>query len=357
MLPVSQPLRVALIGYGQSGKIFHAPFITTTPGLQLAVVGSSQPAKVLADYPDVEVVSAEAAVVHPAIDMVVIATPNDRHAPLAHAALTAGKHVVVDKPFTLSLMEARQLIALAQANHCLLSVFQNRRWDSDYLAVKAALAQQLVGKVTHFESHIDRYRPKVLARWREQASPGAGLWWDLGPHLVDQVLQLFGLPDTVTAQLAAMRDGALSDDWAHVVLAYSDELRVILHATSLAASGSPRFVVHGTLGSLIKRKADIQEDHLKAGISPRTANWGLDPDPLCIYDSTGAVREAPAPNGDFGTYYRAMQAALAAGGPNPTPPAHILGVMAVLEAARDSDRHSKTMALPLTDAERTVWTL
>ncbi len=351
----NQPIRVALIGYGQSGKIFHAPFISTTPGLQLTVVGSSQPATVLADYPEVEVVPTEAAAVHPAIDVVVIATPNDRHAPLAQLALAAGKHVVVDKPFALSLGEARQLVALAQDKQRLLSVFQNRRWDSDYVAVKAALAQQLIGRVTHFESHIDRYRPKVLDRWREQALPGSGLWWDLGPHLIDQVLQLFGLPDAVTAQLAVMRDGAQSDDWAHVVLAYGDGLRIILHATSLAAGGSPRFIVHGTLGSLIKRKADIQEDQLKAGIGPGATGWGLDPDPLLIYDSNGTLRQAPAPSGDFGAYYRAIQAALATGSPNPVLPAHALGVMAVLETAKASHLQAKTLVLPLTDEERAAW--
>lgn len=208
------PLQVALIGYGFVGKAFHAPLINSVPGLELSVVSSRDADKVHADLPQVQVIADPLeAIRHPQVDLVVIASPNATHAPLAKAALAAGKDVVVDKPFTLDLAEARELIALAEKHGRLLSVFQNRRWDSDYLGVKQVIEQGLIGQVSHFESHIDRYRPQVRVRWREQNLPGSGLWFDLGPHMVDQALQLFGLPLSVQANIATLRANAEVNDW------------------------------------------------------------------------------------------------------------------------------------------------
>lgn len=348
-------IRVALIGYGFAGRTFHAPLIAAVPGLRLSVVGSRQPEVVRADFPGVAVVDAETAATHAEADLVVVAAPNDRHAPLARAALRAGKHVVVDKPFALTLAEARDLAALAKAQNRLISVFQNRRWDSDYRGIEAAIACGLVGEVRHFESRIDRYRPQVRDRWRERAIPGAGLWYDLGPHLIDQALRLFGLPDSVTAQLAVLREGAQADDWAHVVLAYADGPRVILHASLLAAGGSNRFTVHGSLGSLVKRSADRQEDQLRQGIRPGADGWGNDAEPTLLYDGSGAVRELQTPPGDYRDYYRAIRTALAAGGSNPVTPAQAIAVMAVLETATASHAQGKTLPLPLTAEERAEW--
>lgn len=351
LLPANE-IRVALIGYGYSGRTFHAPLIAAVPGLRLIVVGSRQPAAVRADFPDVAVVDAEAAATHEDVDLVVIAAPNDRHAVLGQTALRSGKHVVVDKPFALTLVEARGLVALAKARGRLISVFQNRRWDSDYLAVTAAIGQGLVGKVWHFESRIDRFRPQVRDRWRERAVPGAGLWYDLGPHLIDQALELFGLPDSVTAQLAVLREGARIDDWAHIVLGYADGLRVILHASMLAAGGAVRFAVHGDLGSLVKRGSDCQETQLLQGMRPGADDWGNDPDPTLFFDGSGSARELQTPPGDYRRYYRAIHTALAAGGPNPVTPAKAIAVMAVLETAMASHAQGKTLSLPLTAEER-----
>ncbi|HEU4669962.1 MAG TPA: oxidoreductase, partial [Dyella sp.] len=246
------PIRVGLIGYGYAGKTFHAPLIRATPGMELVAVASRDATKVHVDLPDMRVLpTPEALVADDAIDLVVIATPNDTHAPLASAALRAGRHVVIDKPMALDLAEARALVALADTSPGRLSVFHNRRWDSDYLAVKQAIDEGAIGEVVHFESHIDRYRPVVRDRWRESAGPGAGIWYDLGPHLVDQALQLFGLPERVHAGLAIQRAGGLSDDWAHVRLDYGAR-QVIVHASMLVAGGARRFVVHGTHGSLVK---------------------------------------------------------------------------------------------------------
>ncbi|PLB94655.1 oxidoreductase, partial [Klebsiella pneumoniae] len=261
-------INIALIGYGFVGKTFHAPLIRSVPGLNLAFVASRDEEKVKRDLPDVTVIaSPEAAVQHPDVDLVVIASPNATHAPLARLALNAGKHVVVDKPFTLDMQEARELIALAEEKQRLLSVFHNRRWDSDYLGIRQMIEQGTLGAVKHFESHFDRFRPEVRVRWREQNVPGSGLWFDLGPHLIDQALQLFGLPQSVQGNIATLRDGAEINDWAHVVLNYPAH-KVILHCSMLVAGGSSRFTVHGDKGSVIKARADQQESQLLAGVVP-----------------------------------------------------------------------------------------
>jgi predicted dehydrogenase len=250
--PVTTPaLRVGLIGYGYAGKTFHAPLIAAVPGLQLAAVASRDAAKVHADWPGTEVLADPQALLQRAnLDLVVIATPNDSHYPLARAALAAGRHVVVDKPFTLTLAEARELQALAAQRGRLLSVFHNRRWDGDFLTLRALLAAGTLGRVVHLESRFDRFRPQVRQRWRESAQAGAGLWCDLGPHLLDQALQVFGPPRGIVLDQAALRDGAQADDWFLAQLRY-DGLRVTLHASALAAAPGPRFTVHGTHGSWV----------------------------------------------------------------------------------------------------------
>jgi predicted dehydrogenase len=338
------PLRVSLIGYGFAGRTFHAPLIRAVPGLSLAFVASRDAGKVHADLPEVEVIEDPLrAATDPRADLVVIASPNDSHASLAHAALSAGRNVVVDKPFTLSLAEARGLGALAQERNRLLSVFQNRRWDTDYLAVRQAIDDGLIGDVVHLESHIDRYRPQPRQRWREQAGAGSGVLWDLGPHLVDQALQLLGLPDTVQASVAVQREGALVDDWMHVVLGFGAR-RAILHAGMLAAGGSHRFLVHGTHGSVVKRQADPQEAQLIAGLRPGDAQWGFDEDDLHVYDDTGTARRVAVPRGDQSRYYAAICDALLGRGASPVPPEQAIAVMAVLEAAIASARDGCVVA-------------
>jgi predicted dehydrogenase len=347
--------RVGIVGYGYSGRTFHAPLIIATPGLFLTAVASRDAAKVRADLPNVAVFDDPMSLVAASdIDLVVIASPNDSHVPLARAALEARKNVVVDKPFTLDLADARELVALAARHGRLLSVFQNRRWDSDYLSVKRAIADGLLGKVTHFESHFDRFRPEVRRRWRESAGPGSGIWFDLGPHLVDQYLQLFGLPDRLQANLAMQRDGALADDWAHVVLD-AGVCRVILHAGMLAAGGSNRFLLHGHKGSLVKRKADRQEAQLLAGMKPGSAGWGTDLDDMLFYDGSGAERRITAASGDQRRYYIGIDAALRNLGQNPVPPLQAIAVVAVIEAAALSARSGKSVELDLTQEERAAW--
>jgi predicted dehydrogenase len=348
-------IRVGLIGYGYAGKTFHAPLIQSVPGLQLVVVGSSRPERVLADLRDVTVCSAEDVATHPDVDLVVIATPNDSHLPLASAALLAGKHVVVDKPFTVTLEEARTLVSLAEQKQRLLSVFHNRRWESESLATKAILESGALGEIVHFEAHMDRYRPVVRQRWREDTGPGAGLWFDLGPHLIDEALHLFGLPHTINASFAIQRSGGQTDDWAHIQLNY-ERLRVILHASLLVSGGVARSAMHGTRASWVKRGADVQEKQLVAGMRPGAAGFGVDPDPGILYDgATGEQTEIPAPVGNESAYYAGIREAILDRQPNPVPPEQALAVMAVLEKSFESGAKGQVLPLQLTDRERAAF--
>jgi Predicted dehydrogenases and related proteins len=187
MTETADPVRVALIGFGFVGKTFHAPLIQSVPGLELTLVSSRHPELVRKSLPQAQVLDEpEDVATHAGVDLVVIASPNETHVPLATAALNAGKHVIVDKPFTITLAEARRLRDLSRSKGRLLSVFQNRRWDSEFLGARQVIEDGRVGEVRHFESHFDRFRPEIRDRWREAGAPGAGLWYDLGPHLADQ---------------------------------------------------------------------------------------------------------------------------------------------------------------------------
>ena len=341
------PIRVGLIGYGYVGKTFHAPLVRSVPGLELAIVGSSRPAAVLADIPNVQVLADPIAVAtHPELDLIVIATPNESHYPLTAAALRAGKHVVCDKPFTLTLAEAEALAHLAQEQGKLLSVFHNRRWDSEVLATRAVIASGLLGEISLLETHMDRYRPTVRKRWRESSGPGAGLWFDLGPHLIDQALHQFGMPETVFAQLAVQRVGGETDDWAHILLAYG-RTRVILHATLLAAGGGmPRTVIHGTRGSWAKFGGDLQETRLKDGMLPTAPGFGEDLDPGWFFEGGCAEPQPiPAPGANQREYYVAILEAIRGRGPNPVSPQDAVAVMAVLETCFESARRG--VSLPI----------
>lgn len=281
----------------------------------------------------------------PAIGLVVLATPNALHAPQAMAALDVGKAVVIDKPFALDLAEARAVAALAERRGLFLSVFHNRRWDADFLALKAELAGGRLGPVRTFESHFDRFRPEVRDRWRERDEPGGGIWHDLGPHLIDQALILFGRPLGVTCDLAVLREGGQAIDWAHAVLRYADR-RVILHADMTTPAPDIRFAVHGARASWLKSGLDVQEGQLKAGLAVGGPGWGVDPAPAVRVDGvTGGRETVPGPPGDYRAFYDGVAAALTGGAPNPVPPGEALAVMEVLEAGIESDRRRAEVSL------------
>lgn len=340
---MTDEIKVGLVGYGFASKTFHAPLLMADSGMTLTAISSSDAAKVRADWPQVEVESSAASLfAREDIDLVVIPTPNDTHYDLASAALAAGKHVVIDKPFTVTLAEAESLAEKATQANKLLSVFHNRRWDADFLTVRDLLQRGDLGRVAHFESHFDRYRPEVKARWRETDTPGGGIWYDLGPHLIDQALVLFGMPRDIWLDQACQRDGAQVDDYFHAVLRY-DRLRVILHAGSLMAAPAPRFSVHGTHGSYVKHGLDPQEDMLKRGDRLPTQEWGEDH--RHGLHTVGKVRDASArPElrevhtraGDYPAYYAGIRRAIRGEGANPVPVDEALAVMRVLEAGRRS---------------------
>ena len=355
--PDKKIVQVALIGYGSAGRIFHAPLISGVPGLALACICSSKPEAVHADWPGMRVVTTPDAVfADPGIDVVVIATSNVSHYPLAMTALLAGKHVVVDKPCTVTLTETEDLLATARAHNRVLTVFQNRRFDADFLALQQVLASGELGRVVHFESHFDRYRPVVPERWREQAIAGSGLWFDLGAHLLDQVLQLFGPPDDIQVDLACQRDGAQVNDYFHAQLRYPpvhQGLRVILHGSALVPSPGPRFVVHGTHGTFVKYGLDVQEDALKAGGRPQwgaTANWGRDPLVGTVTMPTDAGPEltaAPDVPGNYLTYYAQLCAHLQGEQTLPTvTPEQVHQVMQLLTLGQTSAEVGQFVAVP-----------
>jgi predicted dehydrogenase len=346
------PIRIALVGFGYAGRVFHAPLITATPGLLLTVLGTRRSASETG-YPDALAVSDPfAAARRSEVDLVVIATPNESHAPLAEAALHAGKHVVVDKPFTITLAQARALTTLAADSGRVLSVFQNRRWDSDFLGVRAAIAGGTLGEVVELRSEMSRYRAEVRDRWRERAGPGAGVWYDLGAHLVDQALLLFGPPASVAADLRIQRTGGTAVDWFHVLLGYGRS-RVILSSSMLAAAPAPRFLVRGADASLTKQRWDPQEEQLLHGLRPGGPGWGVDPDPLIIQPGEPAdTRQVPAPPGDYPAYYAALRDAITGGGEPPVTAVEACAVMSVIEAGVRSAAEGRVVTPDFTPAER-----
>lgn len=345
---MAETLRVGLVGYGYASKTFHAPLIAGTPGLELAAVVSSDAGKVHADWPALPVVSEPQALFNdPTLDLIVIPTPNDTHYPLAQQALAAGKHVVVDKPFTVTLSQAHALQQQAQQRGLLLSVFHNRRWDSDFLTLKTLLQEGSLGEVVYFESHFDRFRPQVRQRWREQGGAGSGIWYDLGPHLIDQALQLFGKPQTLFVDLGQLRPGSQSVDYFHALLQYGKR-RVVLHGSMLAAAEGPRYVVHGTQGSYIKYGLDPQEDRLKAGDRLPQADWGYDMrDGVVTLSRDDVLAEQPLLTlpGNYPAYYAAIRDAINGDGVNPVPAAEAIAVMEMIELGIESDKQQA--ALPV----------
>ena len=328
---MQQEIGVGLIGYGLAGRAFHAPYVGATPGMELRAVVSRDPAKVHADLPDMRVVPDVAALLaEPGIDLVVVASPDAHHAEHALAALGADKHVLIDKPFATSLADARRVAAAGDAAGKLVTVFQNRRWDADFRTLRRLMAEGALGEIVQFESHFDRWRPTPSGLWKEAREGGA--WLDLGPHLVDQALVLFGRPEGVSLDLATMREGAPSPDYFHATLRYP-ERRVVLHATKLAAQHSLRFAVHGTRASWIKQGSDPQEAATIAGHAPGGENWGVDPvEGTLTTGNDGAVTPVSNERGDYRLFWQALAATIRGEGANPVLPVEAITVMEVLDA-------------------------
>lgn len=337
---MGRPVPVLLVGFGLAGEFFHAPLLTRTEGLAVAGVVTSAVARANAALPGVPVFPDAATAFREAgAELAVIAVPTGLHVAVTQAALEAGLHAVVDKPFTATLAEAKTLAGLAAARGRLLTVFQNRRWDADFLEVGRLVRSGTLGRITQFESRYDRFRPEVADRWRERPGPGAGLWFDLGAHLLDQALVLFGRPEAVWADLAIQRPGGGSDDWFHALLRYPDGLRVVLQGGSLLPDHRLRFAVHGTGGSYLKHGLDTQALAMREGKGPGDPGWGLDPVPGLLTLADGRREERPpAAPGAYEAFYAGVRDAIRSGGAAPVPLAGVLDAMAVLEAAVTSSQ-------------------
>lgn len=276
---MADEIGVGLVGYGMAARVFHAPVITSVRGLRLRKVVERRSEESRARYPWVEVArDVDALLEDEAVELVVVATPNASHFELARRALAAGKHVVVEKPFTVTSEEADRLTELAGERRRVLSVFHNRRWDGDFLTVRRLLDAGLLGRLSEFESRFDRFRDRPRpGAWREEEGPGSGLLYDLGPHLLDQALVLFGRPRAVTADVRRQREFARADDSFEVRLDY-DGLKVTLGAGMLVRGPVTRFALRGARGSFVKHGLDPQEEALKQGRTPSEPGWGEEPE-------------------------------------------------------------------------------
>jgi scyllo-inositol 2-dehydrogenase (NADP+) len=337
-MTVGEPIGVGLVGFGLSGSSLHAPLIAAEPRLRLRAVVSSDPDRVHSDLPAVPVVPTLARLLDDAaVELVVVAAPNATHHELARTALGAGRHVVVDKPFTVTSAEADDLIRLARERGRRLSVFHQRRWDADFLTVRRCVDEGLLGRVSTYIARYDRFRPEPAERWTEQDRPGAGVLYDLGSHLIDQALSLFGTPETVWADLQTQRPGAAAVDYAHLVLGYGP-LRAILHVGSLVRAAGPRFEVHGDVGSFVKSGIDGQIAAMLAGGRPGDLGWGEEPEDrfgtltteLGGLACTGRLASVP---GAYGSFYREMAAAVRGDGPVPVPAEQARNTIRVIECA------------------------
>jgi len=333
-------LNVGLVGFGFASKVFHAPVIRVVEGLRLTTIvqrsGAPDPR-----YPDVAFVRSVDELLDRAIDLVVIATPNTSHHPIAKQCLLAGRHVVIDKPFTTTAAEAEELVQLAKRKQRVVSAYQNRRYVGDFVTLQNLLSDGVLGRVAMFESHFDRFRPELRpTAWREQPHPGSGIWFDLGSHLLDQALVLFGNPRAVAADIRIERAGAAVDDAFDVTLHYP-HMRALLRASMLAAAPGPTFAAHGTKGSFVKYGLDPQEAALKSGRTPDEPNWDAEPaeryGQLTTPEETRTVATIPS---SFTHYYENVRDAILGRAQLAVTPDQALDVMRGLElAVASSQKH------------------
>ncbi|MGW7405914.1 Gfo/Idh/MocA family protein [Streptomyces sp. NPDC054833] len=351
------PLRVGLVGYGLAGSVFHAPLIAAAEGLALDSVVTSNPERqeqARAEFPDVRLATAPDELFDRAdeLDLIVIASPNKTHVPLATAALKAGLPVVVDKPIAGTAAEARALAALAEERGLLLSVFQNRRWDNDFLTVRRLISHGELGDVWRFESRFERWRPQPKGGWRESGDPTeiGGLLYDLGSHVVDQALVLFGPATQVYAETDIRRPGAETDDDTFIAVTHASGVRSHLYVSATTAQLGPRFRVLGSRAGYVKYGLDPQEAALREGLRPGP-QWGAEPESLWgrlgsgESPLTGGGDPVPTLPGDYPAYYAAVAAALTGAGPNPVTALEAAAALDVLEAARRSARDGVAVTL------------
>jgi scyllo-inositol 2-dehydrogenase (NADP+) len=336
---------VGLIGFGLAGRSFHAPVIRAVPGMRLAAILQRKGNEAAEAYPDVPIVrSLEELLAIREIKLIVIATPNETHYPLAYACLAAGRDVVVDKPFTTTLEEARALVQFAKESHRLLTVYQNRRFDGDFVAIRKLVVEGTLGRIVRFETSYDRFRPNLKpGAWREQSAPGAGILFDIAPHLIDHALLLFGLPEFITGDVRTEREHALADDSFDITFHYPFGMRAVLRSSILAAAPRPRFVLLGTQGSFAKQTFDPQENNLRHGRIPASGSWGAEPEEnwgVLTTPSGDAFTQRRIPSAvcDYRDYYANVRDAILGCAEPMVTTEWALNVMRLVELARQSSR-------------------
>ena len=342
-------IRVGIVGYGMAAQVFHLPFLLEHKSFRVQAIVSSQREALQSALPTLNIYEdLNAMLERESLDLVVITTPNYLHYPQAKQCLEAGIAVVLEKPMTTNLDDAKRLKALCEQKNGFLRVFHNRRFDGDYLTVKALIQEGKLGKIKVFQSYWDRFRPVVRARWREGSGDGAGIWFDLAPHLLDQALDLFGLPQAVTARLSILREGGLSDDYAHVLLHYPEH-EVVLNTSPFQAAPNPRFHIQGTEGTFVKYGLDPQENHLKEGLRAQDADYGIEDKALygTLYRPNQAPEIIPTQRGQFSVFYHEIEKTLHQ--PHADSPLasldEALNVMRVLEASIQSALQQRTLLL------------
>lgn len=344
----NKKIKTGLVGYGLGGRCFHAPFIATLPSYELVSVVERKSEESRQRYPWVKVVkSMEELLLNEEIELVVITTPNDTHYPFALQALHAGKQVVVDKPMTVTSKEALHLMETAREQQKILSVYQNRRYASDALTIRKIVREGMLGDIFEFESQYNRFRPELKHNWKEKPEGGSGILYDLGSHLIDQVLTLFGLPQYITADVRKQRPGTQADDFFDVRLDFGFT-RAILKAGMLIREQGPRYMIHGTRGSFIKYGDDPQDADARAGKMPTDPGWGLEPPEhygLLHTEWNGELirKHIPSEKGDFGLFYQNLHKTLVHGAPLMEKPEHGFNVVKLIELALQSSREKRTL--------------
>jgi scyllo-inositol 2-dehydrogenase (NADP+) len=344
---------VGLIGFGLAGRSFHAPVIRAVPGLRLATILERSGNAAAVQYPDARIVrTLDELLGNPEIRLVVIATPNDSHYPIARECLAAGRDVLVDKPFATTLEEAQTLVDFAKQQGRLITVYQNRRFDGDFQTVLQIVKSGGLGRMVSFEANYDRFRPQLKpGAWREHSHPGAGIFFDIGPHLIDYALMLFGMPEAVTADIRIAREGAVVDDTFDVAFHYRRGVRADLRSSILAAAPRPHLIVHGTCGAFVKQTVDPLELNLRSGNIPADGPWGGELEEnwgILTLAENGELtqRRVPSVNSDYREFYANLRDALLGKAPLLVTPEWALDVMHLLELSRRSSNERQTISVP-----------
>lgn len=346
-----QPIKTAVLSFGMSGTVFHAPFLQVHEGFELYAVWERTKNEAQKRYPAVKTYrTLEELLADENLELVIVNTPNSTHYDYARKALQAGKHVIVEKPFVVNAAEGEELLTLAQQKGKLLSVFQNRRWDSDFKTVEKIVAEGWLGEIVEAEFHFDRYKEELSPKQhKETPVPGTGALYDLGSHLVDQALYLFGLPQAVFADIRIVRPISKVDDYFELLL-YYPALRIRLHGSYLVREPLPSFLLHGSKGSFIKWRADVQEADLQGGKTPGTPDWGIEPVTergLLHTEADGEViRETvPTLQGNYMAFFEGMHAAIRTGAPVPVAPQGAVNTVRIIEAAFRSHTEKRVIEI------------